>query len=143
VAIFTMEEKLCIQLLADEFNKGEIVVHDGGSLKERLKTDQPTWERTIRTLRTENLISSVEEEPHFGRSFVIADGCVQVARGLAQEEAQAQANAQDILEWVKTTLRTKPYTAWPIAILLGLTVLVTFVNQLLDLLSKFGIKLTQ
>ena len=123
MALYDAQERLCIQTLAVMYEKGDPlilpggIVSDAGPLRDRQQMDLPTFERVMRTLKGQGLVDDVQEVPFFGSAFTVTDACVQQERELVREENEAKR--QDILEQVKTMIRSRPYTAWPISFSLG------------------------
>jgi hypothetical protein len=69
--------------------------------------------------------------------FRIAPKILQAERQL--ETAASESSKADRVEKATSWFRSNPWTAYPFLALIALTALVALVNQLLDLLEKFGL----
>jgi hypothetical protein len=73
-------------------------------------------------------------------TFIITPVAVQAARAVREQETEAaKPKVRDIVAEMKETARGNRLLAWAIIAFIVLTAAITFVNQLLELLKKFGL----
>ena len=138
------DEAACVKQLAERFERNQAVV----TLSE--STDRPGCyvdPLDLPAERREAILSLMEEmgvivevehasEIRFF-SYSIGPRALQLVRMIAEHETRKE-EPRDIVENVKTTVRGHPILAWLIIGFLVLTTLVTFLNQLLQLLKTLG-----
>jgi hypothetical protein len=132
------DEVALIQVLAARFSNGEFY-SDLTSMLQQTNMDDHRCIPALRTLAAANLISDVldsESEPF--SHFEIMPAIVSASREIDSARKEALA-PKDIVEQVTSAFRRRPWTAWPIVIVLGLTVVFTFVNQIIQFLKNIGL----
>jgi hypothetical protein len=135
---YSADEITVIQALAARFAAG----HTDSDLVitlQKTNLDEDRCLAALRTLQAAGLISQkVDAESEPFADFEIMPTIVSISREIDPARKEASA-PKDIVEQITNTFRSHPWTAWPIVIILGLTVVFTFVNQLIQLLKNVGL----
>ncbi len=134
----------CVKQVEDMVEKGECYVEADLNDDERDNALNVSPEKRAAILETMESMGLLAEVRHSDRlryfAFKITSKAVQVAREI--EEKQKDKNEpEDIVEQLKRTAKGNRAIAWALIIFVVLTALVTFINQLLELLKKIGIAL--
>jgi hypothetical protein len=139
------DEIACVKKPEELFEKNESWVtaaqsSDGqGNLVDPLGLPPEKREAILSVMEHMGLLDNVTHYTE-GRyfNFRITPKVLQVARAIREEEAKKDEPG-DIVEQVKSRVRSNRFIAWGIIVFGGLTVLITLLNQLLQLLKTLGV----
>lgn len=139
------DETACVKTLAERFEKNEVWVEYSGSigvpnsLVDPLGLPAEKRDAILSLMEEMGVITEVthtmEGRFHF---FRISPSITQIARMIAKQETKKE-EPRDIVEEVKTVVRSHRVLAWAIIVFFALTGLATFLNQLLQLLKGLGV----
>jgi hypothetical protein len=134
-------EIACVNELAAMFEKGEsyVMANPADDEKSDLNASPEQRAAILETLESMGIIA---DATHSGDmrylAFRITSQAVQVARAIKAKHEEA-SKPEDIVEQLKGAAKSNRIIAWLIIAFIVVTALVTFVNQLWELLRKFGV----
>lgn len=141
------DEIACVKQLAERFARNETRIDcrardesedEPGCLVDPLGLPAEKREAILSVMEDMGVI--VEADHADGYRFFrygIAPKVIQVARAICEQENKKE-EPRDIVEEVKTAVRSKPVMAWVIIGFFALAALITTINQLLQLLKTLG-----
>lgn len=133
--ILNEEELNCLNIIARWFKEDKKRMDRDVAIKE-LGVAQEKYDSLIKTMEDIGALGKVHSVDQCYAVFIQpSPRAVQLAREAQLEKQRAEAPA-DIIEQLKTRVRQNPWTAWPVIIFLVLALLVSMVNNLLELIHK-------
>ena len=132
----SVEEILFIKQLAKWFNENKAIQLDREEVMKKLNLDSSRYEVLIQTMESMGIIEEISSyDGCYAGHFNIRPYVVQFAREIEKNERESTSRV-DIIEQVKNHVRKSPWTAWPIIVFLGLSLLISFLNSLVELIEK-------
>jgi hypothetical protein len=133
-------EHQCIKRLVKHFEAGNVVAtwKSPEELAEALGIPVDKYRSILSGLEQYGVIEEVSHADMQFQWFKISPRSVQVLRKLEHAQREVE-QGQDVVQRVQSAVRRWPVTAWIIIIFLAAGVLLTFVNQVLELLIKVGV----
>jgi hypothetical protein len=133
-------EKACIRILATLFQEGTGLLPDpSGVLQSKgMKLEPKEYVSLMRMMEGYEVISDPEHTSAglFWR-FRITSKSVRLAREVSKLDEIAQ-EPWDIVSQANEAIRKHPFTAWIVILVLSMTVLLAFVNQVIQFLKNVG-----
>jgi hypothetical protein len=134
------DEITCVQKLAELFAKNVTCLNAGDEEANSLGLSPEKWEPVLGTMEHIGVITGVVHTSEGGFAFFHIDASVlQVARAIEEEETKKE-EPRDIVAEIKQTAKSNRVIAYVIIAFGVLTILITFVNQLLSLLKELGLR---
>jgi hypothetical protein len=135
------DETACIKKLAEKFEKNETWINYGSENNHPDPLNLPSEKREaiLSLMEQMGVINEVRHSSEY-RFFLfrISPQAIQAARLISEQENKKE-EPRDIVEQVKTTIRSNRIMAWVIVAFFALAALVTLLNQLLQILKTLGV----
>lgn len=137
------EEAACIKRLAQPFDIRRI---DNGASNQNdpnlsLNLPKERWETVLRMMERYGAIHNVTHAAGIRfLHFRILPNAVELARQIREAEQESEA-PRNIVEQIEKKAKSNPVFAWAIIVLGVLMALASLINNSLDILQKFGVKL--
>ena len=133
------EESALVVQLAKWFSEGRTSFLQRPWVQEQLKYDDLKYNVLIKTMEGIGTIEQVTSTSSgYASLFLISPNALQYARQIEKQQQNSLASP-DIIEQIKTHVRKNPWTAWPIIVFIVLSLLIPFLNSLVELIEKiFG-----
>jgi hypothetical protein len=132
-------EKLCVRILAKLFDQGNTLLIEPIERlgEEGLKVEQTEYETLMQMMEAYGVICNPINTSNRFSVFTVSPNSVRIARELDSLERKSQ-EPEDIVGQVNNQVRKHPVAAWGIIGFIVLTALLTFINQVIQLLKNLG-----
>jgi hypothetical protein len=132
----------CVKKLSEYFEKGNGQVEFNAETDKDLGLTSENRHTILSTMEQIGVIVVDVIGDYQLSGFEISPAVIQVARAIRDKEKEAEAakkERRDIVAEVKEKAATRPALAWIIIGFIILTALATFLNQVAQLLERFGV----